>query len=124
VNIVPLTAWREARSEGQAGMTAVLFVIENRSMAKRKMWPTDPEQICLQRKQFSCWNDNDPQRDLYPADNDKEYELAEIIYSNVPDLADPTDGATAYYDASIPPPEWAKPENFTVQIGKLRFYKV
>jgi spore germination cell wall hydrolase CwlJ-like protein len=36
---------------------------------------------------------------------------------------DPTKGATHYYAVTLQaPPEWANGANFTVQIGKHRFY--
>ena len=51
--IVAQTILGEARGEGKAGMYAVACVIQkrvvNRSMTAHK--------VCLQRKQFSCWND-------------------------------------------------------------------
>jgi len=65
LNLPAVTIWREARGEGQPGMLAVAFVIRNRAQ-QGKPWPHDPDRVCLQRKQFSCWNDNDHQRDLYP----------------------------------------------------------
>ena len=51
-NIVAMTILGEARGEGQAGMYAVACVIAQRSVA----WNKTPIQVCLQRKQFSCWN--------------------------------------------------------------------
>ena len=123
MDIVPITVWREARSEGEEGMCGVYRVIQNRAAASpRSGWPPDPEKVCLQSFQFSCWNDRDPQRNLYPVSNDPQYALA-VAISLQPGL-DPTGGATAYYDDSIPTPSWATFDRFTVQIGRLRFYRV
>ena len=121
MDIVPLTVWREARSEGEPGMRAVCHVIANRAAAGRG-WPAYPERVCLQAGQFSCWSTHDPQRDLYPKIGDVAYELAVAIYQTPGD--DPTGGANCYYDTSISSPPWATLEKFTVQIGKLRFYRV
>jgi spore germination cell wall hydrolase CwlJ-like protein len=121
MDIVELTIWREARGEGEPGMAAVYHVIANRAAAGRS-WPADPERVCLQAHQFSCWDSSNPQRDLYQKAGDNAYALAVAICMQPG--ADPTGGATAYYDISIPAPSWATPENFTVQIGRLRFFKV
>lgn len=122
MNIVPLTVWREARGEGEAGMRGVYAVIYNRSVDERPSWPVNPEQVCLQSMQFSCWNDHDPQRNLYQKSGDPQYAMATAICSQQGE--DPTHGATCYFDHSIPPPYWATPETFTVQIGRLRFHKL
>jgi len=49
--IVAMTIWGEARGEGKAGMYAVACVISQRAINR----DTTPAEICLQRKQFSCW---------------------------------------------------------------------
>lgn len=122
MDILAITIWREARGEGMAGMTGVYHVIMNRALADREGWPSDPEQVCLQPYQFSCWNSLDPQRKLYPNRGDVQYQQAQYI-ANL-DPTDPTGGATAYFDSSITAPSWADPKLFTVAIGRLRFYKL
>ena len=49
--IVAMTIWGEARGEGKAGMYAVACVISQRSINRN----ATPAEVCLQRKQFSCW---------------------------------------------------------------------
>jgi spore germination cell wall hydrolase CwlJ-like protein len=49
--IVAMTILGEARGEGKAGMYAVACVVSQRSINR----DTTPAEICLQRKQFSCW---------------------------------------------------------------------
>jgi N-acetylmuramoyl-L-alanine amidase len=123
MNIVPITVWREARGEGQEAMLAVYHAILNRAAASpANGWPSDPEKVCLQAFQFSCWNSNDVQRNLYPQTNDPQYSFASMLPATV--TPDPTGGATAYFDKSIQPPAWATPDKFTVQIGRLKFYKL
>ena len=53
--VVAMTILGEARGEGKAGMYAVATVINTRVINRNKT----PRQVCLQYKQFSCWNDND-----------------------------------------------------------------
>ena len=122
MDILPITIWREARGEGEAGMLGVYWVIMGRANSGRGLWPRESERVCLQSMQFSCWNNHDPQRDLYPKPGDDSYALAVAIclQPGVSNVA----GATAYYDENITAPPWATPENFTVQIGRLRFHKV
>jgi|7_EtaG_2_1085326.scaffolds.fasta_scaffold01613_1 hypothetical protein len=52
LRIIACTLLAEARGEGTDGMYAVAAVISQRAL-NRKMHPVD---VCLQRKQFSCWN--------------------------------------------------------------------
>jgi len=122
MDILGITIWREARGEGFEGMRAVHHVIANRAFSGRPLWPKDREEVCLQPFQFSCWNPMDPQRKLYPKSDDPSYRGA--VGTVLLPGEDPTGGATSYYDVSIPAPSWATPENFTCQIGRLRFHKV
>ena len=50
--IVALTLLGEARGEGVDGMYAVGCVVQQRAIDRKKR----PATICLQPKQFSCWN--------------------------------------------------------------------
>jgi spore germination cell wall hydrolase CwlJ-like protein len=50
--IVACTILAEARGETEVGMYAVAAVIAQRALNRKK----HPVDICLQRKQFSCWN--------------------------------------------------------------------
>lgn len=60
----------EAGGESYAGKVAVATVIGNRVLASRgelpysrtKRWGTTVTAVCLRPKQFSCWNDDDPNR--------------------------------------------------------------
>ena len=51
-NIVARTIFREARGDGTNGMYAVACVIQERAIKRRLR----PREVCLQPKQFSCWN--------------------------------------------------------------------
>src|SRR5215468_10322728 len=73
IDTVARTVWAEARGEGVAGMTAVACVIMNRariaSQYKQDHGRPHPlfgdgtlASCCTHPWQFSCWNENDPNR--------------------------------------------------------------
>jgi spore germination cell wall hydrolase CwlJ-like protein len=57
------TIWGEARQEGTKGMIAVGNVIKNRAEANKKMFGQGIKGVALKPKQFSCWNEGDPNRE-------------------------------------------------------------
>lgn len=123
MDIVPLTIWREARGEGRDGMLAVAWVIENRT--HNPQWASDAERVCLQRKQFSCWNDMNAEREMYPLPGDVEYALCRELWATLATEPDPTGGATFYCNPqalAINPFANSRYEQ-TAQIGKHLFYK-
>lgn len=63
VSILAQTIWGEARSHGATGMLAVGNVIKNRAEANMKMFGQGIRGVALKPKQFSCWNEGDPNRD-------------------------------------------------------------
>ncbi|MCP4379836.1 MAG: hypothetical protein GY798_00135 [Hyphomicrobiales bacterium] len=56
------TLYGEARGEPTEGIEAVANVILNRVRSNR--YPNTVAKVCLQRLQFSCWNDNDPNKKI------------------------------------------------------------
>ena len=60
--VVAMTILGEARGEGRMGMYAVACVLQARQADRR--WGTSLESICLQNKQFSCWNSGNVMRKL------------------------------------------------------------
>mgnify|MGYP001162347914 FL=1 len=78
--IVAMTILGEARNQGQAGMYAVACVIAERSIS----WKKTPKQVCLKKFQFSCWNENDPNRRKLPhLLNTKEGQYAKALAINL-----------------------------------------
>lgn len=122
MEIVQITIWRGARSQGETGMLGVYWAIQNRANSGRGLGPPYPERVCLQAFRFSCWNSSDPPRDLYPKAGDPQYAMA-AAFCALPG-ADPAGGATAYYRTDVSAPPWATPENATIQIGKLRLHRI
>ena len=62
LNVLAQTIWGEARQEGTKGMLAVGNVIKNRAEANKKMFGQGIRGVALKPKQFSCWNQGDPNR--------------------------------------------------------------
>lgn len=126
IDILARTIWGEARGLGPSGMSAVAAVVMNRANNPR-WWGTDVVAVCQKPWQFSCWNNGDPNRAKLIAVGPDDSQFADAL--GIADaavrgtLADPTHGADSYFDSSIPAPEWAMPEDFTVQIGSLSFYR-
>lgn len=126
VTIVACTLWGEARGEGRAGMKAVAAVIVNRVRVRGGAFTF--AQVCQARKQFSCWNEDDPNRrrlDRLPREPDEIYRRAcdiarEAIAGR---LVDPTRGATHYVAATLRRrPPWLAGKQPCVVIGGHEFY--
>ena len=117
----------EARSDGLDGMQAVANVVLNRINHPR-WWGHGIASVCLAPEQFSSWNDGSTQIPLVKQAIEKldpvYLESVKIAQSAVQDdLVDNTKGADSYFAISIPAPSWAKENEFTVQIGRQRFYR-
>lgn len=57
-----LTMWGEARGFGEQGMRSVGHVILNRVKLGKDRFGHTVQEVCLKRKQFSCWNKSDPNK--------------------------------------------------------------
>jgi N-acetylmuramoyl-L-alanine amidase len=121
------TVWGEARGEGDDGMLAVACVLVNRLRRGRPGHDGSLLEVCVRRKQFSCWNDGDPNLDKIRAltPDDALYRRALIAVLRAIDLAgtpaDPTHGATHYHALAVTP-YWAPGMRETATIGRHRFY--
>lgn len=62
-NVLAQTIWGEARQDGVKGMIAVGNVIKNRAEANKAMFGQGIRGVALKPKQFSCWNQGDPNRE-------------------------------------------------------------
>jgi spore germination cell wall hydrolase CwlJ-like protein len=75
--------------------------------------------------QFSCWNDNGPNRDkivTVTKDNRNFQSCLRIARRALAGtLKDPTSGATHYHEKSASPP-WAKDRTPPAEIGNHKFY--
>jgi len=139
LELLALTAYGEARGEGNAGMAAVLSVIGNRSglsgFSDRNIFSATGslyKSIILKPRQFSMYNESDPQYQiiLRIAKNFSShlqnntllrsaYSLAnDLVAGNLPDS---TKGATHYHAVSVSP-YWAATLPYLTQIGNHIFY--
>jgi uncharacterized protein (TIGR02594 family) len=136
VLILARTLYGEARGEfnadgqGDKAVEAVANVVLNR-VAKKFRGRTTVRDVCLHRKQFSCWNGNDTNRAkimnlVKGSDPVFDRCLAVATRAIKGQFPDHTDGALHYFATRIPKPDWvvnspkAKP---TLKIGGHIFYK-
>lgn len=136
------TLWGEARGEGTAGMEAVASVIANRRRIAERYWnkwgKPHPlfgdgtwRRVCLARKQFSCWNADDPNRTklLTVQDSAAMVDEAKVIahVAMAGELADPTGGAdhyvTQHFYGSAPVHHWCRKTPVLTTIGTHVFFK-
>lgn len=130
VDILARTLYGEARGEVVRGQEAVACVILNRVAKARRhggyWWGNDVVGVCCKPWQFSCWNQNDPNRAkiLKVTRADKVFASCLRIARRAlrGGLKDPTGGATHYHNEQVLPP-WARGQVPLVTIGHHVFYK-
>lgn len=133
VDVLARTLYGEARGESYRGKQAVANVIVNRykegknSPAKRRMWGDSIANVCLKPWQFSCWNENDPNREIImnitPDANSaikQCFEIARLaVAGKLPDI---TNGATYYHTTAVAP-SWSRGKQPDLQIATHVFFK-
>jgi len=111
VEVMARTIYAEDRSGGTAGMSAVAAVIMNRVKSGR--YPGKVKAVCLQNKQFSCWNNQNPNASTALAVQrgnaifDRALSIAASAVTGLYD--DPTGGATLYYSPRAMVPAYSLP---------------
>jgi spore germination cell wall hydrolase CwlJ-like protein len=123
--MLALMTWREARSEGFTAMLAVAYIPNTR--AEKGGWFGGSLLACIEKPyQFSSMTTpRDPQLTTWPTLTDPSWDDALLAAKSAiaKSQVNPAPEADSYYSTDIAPPSWATPENFVVQIGKLRFFK-
>ncbi len=131
LDILSRTLYGEARGEyiqgGPAALIAVANVIVNRWRRGGKYGKTLTE-VCLKPKQFSCWNQGDPNRTLIQQEDlemDLLFKLCGKVARKVtkgiwPDLTRDSD----HYHATSCKPSWARAEKVKLHLGRHVFYKL
>ena len=125
--ILARTLYGEARGEGREGMEAVAAVILYRAN-NPGWWGRDIRSVCLKPWQFSCWNENDPNRALilskWPGQGDPVFEIALDVADQAMagQLADRTDGASHYAVTGVWR-SWMDGAQVAKVIGGHTFYK-
>lgn len=129
--IIALTIFGEARGEPVEGQVAVACVIRNR--VKDKRWPDDFRGVCLQPRQFSCWNEGDPTyaaviRAATQAKSGQHLPamlqamwIAQGVYDDL--VQDITRGSNHYYADHIAAPSWSEKMILTVKKGHHLFFR-
>ena len=104
---------------------AIANVIMNR--VRFPNWPDDIIGVCLQPKQFSCWNDNDPNRArIMAADYRSRWltqcrKIAARVRAEPGGATDPTKRATHYHTFAVAP-RWSKKKAACYNDGYHYFY--
>lgn len=129
VDVLARTIYGEARGETVRGKEAVACVIMNRVRRAQERggywWGASVEKVCLKPWQFSCWNENDPNREkiqqVEPGHRvfDTCLRIARRAVSGC--LEDPTHGATHYHSLHVNPP-WSRGRPACAEIGRHLFY--
>jgi spore germination cell wall hydrolase CwlJ-like protein len=131
LSILARTLYGEARGSSDEDRIAIAWVARNR-LADPKWWSREPDvvpddtfaAVCLDPKQFSCWNSNDANfratvtgDETIPAYLECLHAALTVMLGKVPD---PTGGATHY--ATINTVQGWMTDDF-VTIGKHKFYR-
>lgn len=128
--VLAQTLWGEARGEGNEGMEAVAAVILNRHRVAWRGARTVAD-VCLARRQFSCWNEDDPNRAAIARVTqapDADLWRAQGIARRALGLEGPAilalpDDVRHYFAISLRPrPPWADRQPVYRQIGHHLFY--
>ncbi len=125
-----LCVWREARSLGIAGMTAVGWVMRNR--LDSKAWGPTMTDVVTAPDQFDAMTiRGDPETILWPngrltpedaaAWQQAQQSVAAVSTAEPKD--DPTHGAMDYYSETISPPYWVSRMTKTLTVGNTVFYR-
>lgn len=113
IEVEGLTLIGEARGlHYPIGMQEVAWVVRNR-VAANKWWGHTERAVCLYPWQFSCWNENDPNRAKllkWPASDPVYIEALQIATESMIGTGDdPTHGATHYFNhVTMPQATWPK----------------
>lgn len=129
VETLARTAFGEASSDGEAGMTAVCNVVVNRVNSGVTWWGSSIAGVCLAKMQFDCWfpGTADYNRMLAATTDDPAFAtalaIAEQAVAGI--LADTTRGATTYKRSDLPwPRSWGDEIAPLVVIGSQSFYNL
>jgi len=118
-HVIAKTILLEARGEGDKGMAAVACVIAQRA----KNRGMSPEAVCLQPKQFSCWNGKSPDSfdELLKCPQAK---MALWLEANIYRMNTKKIGDANHYHADYVKPYWSKGVSPVIKIGRHVFYRL
>ncbi len=132
--IKALTAWAEARNQGQRGLQAVLYVIKNRVESDKpefiskaiKTLLTAEHAVCLKKYAFSCYLPTDKEYLTVLNQTEKKDDsifIETLSLAENMDSVDITGGAVLYHRYDMTP-KWDFSKLIkTIKIGDHVFYK-
>lgn len=121
----------EAGGESFRAKVAVGWAIRNRVEDPANRWRKTYHEVILAESQYdSLWNRWTYDKIRNPSTNDpkekkawkESYDAAQKVIDGT--IGDPINGANHFYATTIPKPNWADENKFTIQIGITRFYKL
>lgn len=129
IDVLARTIWGEARGESVRGKEAVAATVMNRVRQAQyrdgHWWGNSVVRVCRMPWQYSCWNENDPNRAklLAVTKDDIAFQAClriarRAVHST---LKDPTGGATHYHHRDLNP-WWAVGRVPSAEIGNHLFY--
>ncbi len=135
--LLACTLMAEARGEDTLGRQMVANAIMNRVQIGEEhlrrfgapfWWGSTLREVILKPWQFSCWNENDPNRAKMPgfASEPLWAEVMVIADQAIQGvLADAINGADSYLNPAVVTslPAWAVPDRMTVEHLHHRFYR-
>jgi N-acetylmuramoyl-L-alanine amidase len=122
LDIMARTMWGENRNSVQ-GMFAVGWVIKNRCQTLYRR-QTTVAGVCLDPKQFSAWNEHDPNRVAMQDVGLQDWAFRTAIMQAlkvVGGTVDPTHGSRHYHAEGVSP-RWAKGKVPVYSVGGHFFY--
>lgn len=121
--IMAKTIFGEARGETHEGQVAVACCILNRFKSGKWFAGKSIADTCQKAWQFSCWNENDPNRAVLESLTFPTYSKYFPIIEEA-QREDITNGATHYYAPKVVAcPKWAKGKKPCAEIGNHLFFK-
>ena len=123
--IVAITILGEARGEGKAGMYAVGCCVAQRAINRGKT----PAEICLQRKQFSCWqnqfsSNQTPKSTFERMLKTKEGVYAMLLAKNIKELDRKFVKYADHYATLKTQVYWMNGHRPVIVIGNHKFFKL
>lgn len=117
--MLALCIWREARSESILGKLLVGQVIKNRVFDDR--WPDTYVGVVTQDKQFSSFNQTDPNVIKFPSEQDQVWKdcinIADFIIASIDKLT-----TANHYHTKDVKPSWADESKIVWREGHHIFY--
>ena len=126
VSLFALVLWREARGETVDTKRVIAWTIKNRVLHP-SWYGTDWSSVITKPEQYSSMtHSGDPNLVKWPLANDTSWmacmDIAAEVYG--PGGVDLAQGATHYYDSSMPaPPYWAEKMTLVSTQGRFHLYK-